>query len=1093
MKRTARGCTVAAGMTATALALTLSFSSAWTAVAADTTELTLGDPSQASYTSPNKIDIMGLWAHPDDDASFTTPCGVWNDLYGIRCGIIMATRGEGGSNSVGPEAGPDLGLRRENEDRTSHYRSGTVDIFNLDRVDFFYNTSAPLTEEVWGHDETLRRTVRVIRETQPEILVGWPQALRGGHGNHQYAQGRMIWEAAEAAADPTMFPEQFEGVGAVAPWQVKKILAGATVEGEGGVSGPSCNQGFLPAATNPFTVVGTWTGYDSPYQWLEGNLAGIAAGTPKTWAQVGRERGRAHPTQERVMQKTVWDPTCQRYGVAQSLVPMQPNGTEDAARDDAILFGAITADPGGMPLGSLFYPEVADYFQAPGVPFQVTVNLSAAQQQIPAGTVTLDLPAGWDASGSVNALETAPGAAQSLSFTVTPSSDAAPGRYKIAARMNGASLTAYNDTRVEIVPAVEGRLVRSGLDAEYEEWATGAGSLVEGRSNAVTQIGAGESVTFNVEVTNRTDLAQSGFVQLDLPAGLEAENPRLDFADLGARQAVTLPFIVTHLDATDLGSRVEKFSITTESTSGTSIENAEVRIVPTAVISKLDAAPSLSGNIEEYGQTELDISTLWEGKPCDPDGTDCGAGSLARVGWFDDGLYFYTKVIDDIAGGAVTPERCFGHWITDSVELLLDPLGGSIDTASTFKLGIFPYTNDPTNWNGNGVDGACWSRDADNHQGFSSGPLAETVLGGLNAPGVLVKSHLERDSAGNYKDGQYVIEAKIPFDVLPTSVITDSAPTGRLETNTVDPRYLGMNITPYDSDNQNFVGKTRLAWSAFGSQQSEPLRWGHAYLEDYSASDAMQVDVPAAIIPDTALTGVESPQTIYQSAVRGATISGVTPTNSLTFGEGSVDASGITIPFTAESAGILRAFLWQGDPGQIPVWTSSCADDVYGFEACSEDDGAATPWGTDMGGRVKGEVMVNVAAGSGELQLSLEPGVYQDLSDDSMLLVSFIEDAGNGNGVDAWMYPIVEKETEEPGPGPEPGPDPEPGPNPEPNPGPEPGTDPELGLKPSPKPGTGSGQEGSLAQTGATVGIVLLAALGLGASGWALIRSRAKE
>ena len=93
---------------------------------------------------------MGEWAHPDDDTSIIGPCGVWHQRYGVRCGIIMVTRGEGGGNAVGTEIGPALGLRRENEDRVAHYRSGTVDIFNLDRVDFFYNQSAPLTQYVLG-------------------------------------------------------------------------------------------------------------------------------------------------------------------------------------------------------------------------------------------------------------------------------------------------------------------------------------------------------------------------------------------------------------------------------------------------------------------------------------------------------------------------------------------------------------------------------------------------------------------------------------------------------------------------------------------------------------------------------------------------------------------------------------------------------------------------------------------------------------------------------------------------------------------------------------------------------------------------------
>ena len=160
---------------------------------------------------------MGEWAHPDDDTSIIGPCGVWHERYGVRCGIIMVTRGEGGGNAVGTELGPALGLRRENEDRVAHYRSGTVDIFNLDRVDFFYNTSAPLTQYFWGEDETLRRITRIIRMTQPEIYIGFTPSLNAGHGNHQQA-GRYIWEGVKAAADPTHVPRAAARAGnALAP------------------------------------------------------------------------------------------------------------------------------------------------------------------------------------------------------------------------------------------------------------------------------------------------------------------------------------------------------------------------------------------------------------------------------------------------------------------------------------------------------------------------------------------------------------------------------------------------------------------------------------------------------------------------------------------------------------------------------------------------------------------------------------------------------------------------------------------------------------------------------------------------------------
>ena len=69
------------------------------------------------------------------------------------------------------------------------------------------------------------------------------------------------------------------------------------------------------------------------------------------------------------------------------------------------------------------------------------------------------------------------------------------------------------------------------------------------------------------------------------------------------------------------------------------------------------------------------------------------------------------------------------------------------DTANTFKLGVFPFTNDPSNSNGNGVNGPCWERDADNHQGFSTGPLAATVDDAPNAPGVQVVVDARRGSA----------------------------------------------------------------------------------------------------------------------------------------------------------------------------------------------------------------------------------------------------------------------------------------------------------------------------------------------------------
>ena len=253
-----------------------------------------GAAPSSTYTASNavKINVMGEWAHPDDDTSIVGPCGVWHQLLrDVSCGIIMVTRGEGGGNAVGQEIGPALGLRRENEDRSAHYRSGTVDIFNLDKVDFFFNQSAPETQFFWGHDDTLSRVTRIIRMTQPDVYIGFTPTLGAGHGNHQQA-GRFIWEGMLAAANPSMFPDQLTGANALTTWQVKKAFSGGSTAGTGGTTtAADCTTGFIPTpGTNLDTVVGAWTGYNSPYLWPTGNIQGKPAGHPEDLG-AGRVRG----------------------------------------------------------------------------------------------------------------------------------------------------------------------------------------------------------------------------------------------------------------------------------------------------------------------------------------------------------------------------------------------------------------------------------------------------------------------------------------------------------------------------------------------------------------------------------------------------------------------------------------------------------------------------------------------------------------------------------------------------------------------------------------------------------------------------------
>ncbi len=362
------------------------------AVLAVTSAVAQAAPPPPSYTAGKgvKLNVLGEWAHPDDDTSIIGPCGVWHQRYNTRCGIIMVTRGEGGGNSAGPELGPALGLRRENEDRVAHFRSGTVDIFNLDKIDFFYNQTAPLTGDIWDRQDVLKRVVRIIRMTQPDIYLGFSPTLAVGHGNHQYA-GRLIWEGFKAAADPTKFPAQLVANGGdLSTWQVKKVFSGGATAGAGGTTASAdCTTGFLPTGLD--NVAGVWTGYDSPYKWPAGNIQGQTG--QKSWAQVATEGGRAYPTQSRVMYQDIAEPGCSRFGQTANFVPFQPNLNPDgvtanplAGKDDAILFGAQKRDPGGLPINTYEKIEFSSFYNVPGQPFTATITLSNATQTIAAAT-----------------------------------------------------------------------------------------------------------------------------------------------------------------------------------------------------------------------------------------------------------------------------------------------------------------------------------------------------------------------------------------------------------------------------------------------------------------------------------------------------------------------------------------------------------------------------------------------------------------------------------------------------------------------------------------------------------------------------------
>src|SRR5262249_47772422 len=231
-----------------------------------------------------------------------------------------------------------------------------------------------------------------------------------------------------------------------------------------------------------------------------------------------------------------------------------------------------------------------------------------------------------------------------------------------------------------------------------------------------------------------------------------------------------------------------------------------------------------------YTGPALDLSRKWTGAAtaCSPPGVDCGTSgnpgeqtsTYAKVAVNGDNLYFFIHVRDDFQSYAVTPAECVAHWLADSTEILIDPRGisslNNFDTGTTFKLGVFPFTNDPTNTNGNGANRPRWERHADNHHGHSTGPPAAPVAAAPNAPGVQVVSTAtwvgSNDTTVDHSYGAaggYNLEVKIPMADLPSGVgPTDAPPTGSATTNAIDPQHMGLNITPYDEDHTAAAANT---------------------------------------------------------------------------------------------------------------------------------------------------------------------------------------------------------------------------------------------------------------------------------------------
>jgi LmbE family N-acetylglucosaminyl deacetylase len=851
-----------------------------------------------SAGSPAHLDVLFIGAHPDDESGILSTLGQWTNA-GTSVGVVTVTRGEGGGNAVGPEEGPALGLLREGEERAAVGLAGVTDVFNLDKVDFFYTVSAELTRQVWDERDTLARVVRIIRQTRPNVLLTMdPAPTPGNHGNHQEA-ARVAVEAYYAAADPNAFPEQLteEGLRPFAPDKILSDDADGT-----GPSGPACASAFVPADPAQ-DVFGVWSGAPAPQG--------------RTWAAVERDAQRLYASQGWAgFPEVPTDPTrltCDEFTQIDSRVPYPAPGTPAASAPDAITAGT---GPGAAQLRI-----EAPFDVTAGTPFQATVQSAGGYGSGSPGTrVALTAPAGWTVGP--------PGTPDVLgrtAFAVTPPAGAAPGT---RVRLTATSAAGYTARQVEVAPPVQVAQQPLPQVAEFDAWADRVDvPWLRGAVPPVLTLPSGGARDVPMTVTNRSAQPRSGTIGVALPPGFTADAATKPFTDLAPGASTSVPFTIRNTDPTlptanQGGDHAYQLTVTSTPAgsnpapagpvappgptgpvrpgpagpvgppASTATVSPALELVPATVVPPVATAPVIDGVAapSEYPGPPLDLSRRWEGEDCDSP-YDCSATAyLARSG---DVLDVLVQVRDSMRGTALAEADCKRHWRTDSVEIAIDPSGTSENTATTMKLAVLPFTAEGP---------PCAERDADNHQG----PAAET------APGVRFAS--TTTPAG------YTIEAAIPLSALP---------------GPVNPAGLGLDLFVYDSDTQDQTGQTRIGWSTWQGVQGDPYRWGRATLPGYQPS--VPVPTQAPVVPREALASTASPSSIEQAVRVHVPLSGGPAAPADDSGwlraaarNGGSAGNTVDVTLTSSGAGTATVFLRdaQGTAGSRTVQVTGSGEQV---------------------------------------------------------------------------------------------------------------------------------------------------------------------
>ncbi|KXK36494.1 MAG: PIG-L family deacetylase [Saprospiraceae bacterium] len=175
------------------------------------------------YLQMEKLGVLGsalyVAAHPDDENTKLIAF-LANDRK-VFTTYLSLTRGDGGQNLIGPEMSELLGVIRTQELLQARSVDNGHQLFSRAN-DFGYSKNAEETIKIWDTDKVKADVVWAIRNTRPDVIINRFDHRSSGktHGHHT-ASAMLSYELFEAAADPSVYPEQLKYV---KPWKPQRLF-----------------------------------------------------------------------------------------------------------------------------------------------------------------------------------------------------------------------------------------------------------------------------------------------------------------------------------------------------------------------------------------------------------------------------------------------------------------------------------------------------------------------------------------------------------------------------------------------------------------------------------------------------------------------------------------------------------------------------------------------------------------------------------------------------------------------------------------------------------------------------------------------------